>query len=118
MMTLSNDELMLAVLNNAHIPALSVSLCHHNKATHFESGITDASNPQPVNALTLFSAFPLSKPVSAAIVLDLAQKNAWNLNMPLAEIGDYGSVDIQNDDHYHKLTIGMVFGLRSARVSY
>ena len=110
MMTLSYEEPMLAVLDNAHIPALSVSLNKHNNVTHFEGGITDTSNPQPVNASTLFSASSLSKPVSAAIVLDLAQQNSWDLNTPLSDMGDYGTVDIQNDDNYHKLTIGMVLG--------
>ncbi len=109
MMTSSHRDLS-AVLDNAHIPALSVSLCYHNNVTHFEGGVTDTSNPQPVDALTLFSASSLSKPVSAAIVLDLVQHGLWDLNTPLVEMGDYGSVEIKSDDNYKKLTTRMILG--------
>ena len=65
--------LMKQLLDNANIPALSLSWCQKEKGTRHAVayGNTDTSAPSSVDTNTLFQAASLSKPVSAAIVLDL-----------------------------------------------
>lgn len=73
-------------------------------------GVTDTRNPSPVSCGTLFQAASLSKPVSAAIVLDWLKNNELSLNTPLVEMGEYGPPEIRKSPYYHTLTIGMVIG--------
>lgn len=112
----SNEEvkatqaLIQKILDNANIPALSVSWAQKNTNKELAVGITDTSNPKPVDTTTLFQASSLSKPVSAAIALDLMAQKKWKLNTLLADISDYGPPELKADSRYRELTIGMVIG--------
>ncbi len=105
-------QFIAKILNDANIPALSVSW--HTSATSatktFAAGTTDKLSPKLVNTETLFPVASLSKPVSAAIVLDLIEQRKWDLDTPLAEIADYGPPELKRDPHYQKLTTRMVLG--------
>jgi CubicO group peptidase (beta-lactamase class C family) len=105
-----SQELMGKVLDNANIPALSLSWCQKGTRYAVASGSTDTSAPNPVDTNTLFQASSLSKPVSAAIVLDLVAQNQWDLDTPLAEYAPFGSPELQQDPRYSMLTTRMVIG--------
>lgn len=98
------------ILDDANIPAFSMSWHQANISKKFAVGVTDTSNPKPVDNATLFQASSLSKPVSAAIVLDLMEQNNWNSNTLLADLSDYGPPELKRDPRYRELTIGMVLG--------
>lgn len=101
------------ILNRAGIPALSMCWHKEDEIKTLAGGVTDTSTPIPVDSTTLFQAASLSKPVSAAIVLDLVEQNQWDLDTPLAEIGTYGPPEIQADRYYRTLTTRMVIGQSS-----
>lgn len=98
------------ILHEAKIPALSMCWSKDGEIYSLAGGVTDTSNPIPVDSHTLFQAASLSKPISGAIVLDLVVQNQWDLDTPLAEIEDYGPPEIQADRYYRKLTTRMVIG--------
>ncbi len=104
------------LFDHANIPALSLSWSQNGISEAVASGCTDTSAPKSVDTRTLFQAASLSKPVSAAIILDLIVQEKWDLhlNTPLTDIvPDYGP-ELQHDmENYRKLTIGMVLGQRS-----
>ena len=104
---------MQELLENASIPALSLSWCQNGAIHSVASGNTDTSAPSPVDSNTLFHASSLSKPVSAAIVLDLVAQGQWDLDKPLAEYGPFGPLELQQDPHYRTLTTRMVIGQSS-----
>ena len=52
-----SQELMGEVLDNANIPALSLSLCQKGTCYAVASGSTDTSAPNPVDTNTLFQIF-------------------------------------------------------------
>jgi|GEM_PF-1781707 CubicO group peptidase (beta-lactamase class C family) len=114
----SNEEaksihaLVEKILDDANIPALSISWHQKNNNKNLALGITDTSSPKSVDTATLFQASSLSKPVSAAIILDLVAQGKFALNTPLADIGDYGPSELKKSDphYYQELTIGMVIG--------
>jgi len=72
-------------LDEAGIPALSRCWVKEGKKQTLACGVTDTSNPTPVSSSTVFQAASLSKPVSAAIVLDLLEQIGWDLKLPLAD---------------------------------
>jgi CubicO group peptidase (beta-lactamase class C family) len=115
------QELMKELLDNAHIPALSFSWCQ-NGTCHAEAfGRTNTLAPSPVDTNTLFQAASLSKPVSAAIVLDLINQNILALDTCLADIAEYGPPELRQDPYdedYRKLTIAMVIGQCSGLANY
>ena len=111
-------ELMKKLLDNANIPALSLSWCQKGTQYAVAHGTTDTTAPNPVDTNTLFQAASLSKPVSAAIVLDLVDQGTWDLDTPLADIADYGPPEIRQDPHYRTLTTRMVIGQRSGLANY
>lgn len=98
------------LIGNARISGISISCCRQNEIQSAAAGIADSSAPRAVKTSTLFQAASLSKPVSAAIVLNLVNEGLWDLDKPLAEIADYGSVVIQKNQHYKKLTTRMILG--------
>ena len=100
------DEL----LDNANIPALSLSWCQKGTRYSVACGSTDTSAPSPVDTNTLFQASSLSKPVSAAIVLDLVARDLWDLDTPLAEYAPFGPPELQQDTRYLILTTRMIIG--------
>jgi CubicO group peptidase (beta-lactamase class C family) len=104
------EELMEELLDHANIPALSLSWCQKGTRQAVASGSTDTSAPSPVDTNTLFQASSLSKPVSAAIVLDLVAQGQWDLDKPLAEYGAFGPPELQQDPRYSMLTTRMVIG--------
>lgn len=108
----SMQPLIKKILDDVNIPALSMSW-HQAKANvskKFAIGVTDTSNPKPVDDATLFQASSLSKPMSAAMVLDLVEQHRWDLDTPLAKFADYGPPDLKTDPRYQELTIRMVLG--------
>src|SRR5688572_1938196 len=100
----SIQELVKKILENANIPALSMSWYQTNTSKNFAVGVTDTVNKKPVDTTTLFQASSLSKPVSAAIVLDLVEQNQWKLDTKLADISDYGPPELKADSRYRELT--------------
>jgi CubicO group peptidase (beta-lactamase class C family) len=112
------QELMKELLDNANIPALSLSWCQKGTSHAVAYGKTDTSAPSPVDTNTLFQAASLSKPVSAAIVLDLVAQGKWNLDTPLADIADYGPPELRENPHYRTLTTRMVIGQCSGLANY
>jgi CubicO group peptidase (beta-lactamase class C family) len=80
-------------------------------------GTTDTSAPQSVDTNTLFQAASLSKPVSAAIVLDLVHQGKWVLDKPLFEYASFGPPEIQQHKHYQKVTTRMVIGQTASLLS-
>lgn len=104
------DAVPQAVLDNAKIPALSAAWIQNGETHSLVGGVLDYSNPIPADEESLFQAASLSKPVSAAIILDLVAQGKWNLNTPLAEIADFGSEEIKQAPHYAKLTTRMIIG--------
>jgi CubicO group peptidase (beta-lactamase class C family) len=109
---------MRGLLNNTNIPALSFSWCQKGTKHVIASGITDTSTPSPVDTNTLFQAASLSKPVSAAIVLDLVAQGKWSLDTPLADISDYGPPELRQDPHYRMLTTRMIIGQCSGLANF
>ncbi|KTD05175.1 serine hydrolase domain-containing protein [Legionella feeleii] len=81
-------------------------------------GKPNTSTPSPVNTNTLFQAASLSKPVSAAIILDLVTQGKWDLDVPLADIADYGPAELRQDPYYRMLTTRMVIGQCSGLANY
>ncbi|CDZ76442.1 beta-lactamase/D-alanine carboxypeptidase [Legionella massiliensis] len=112
------QELMNELLDNANIPALSLSWCQKGVRDSVAYGTTDTSAPSTVDTNTLFQAASLSKPVSAAIVLDLVAQGKWDLDKPLAEIADYGPPELRQDPHYRTLTTRMVIGQCSGLANF
>ena len=112
------QELMQELLDNANIPALSLSWCQNDTRRAVAHGNTDTSAPRPVDTSTLFQAASLSKPVSSAIVLDLGAQGKWDLDTPLANIADYGPPELRQDPHYRTLTTRMVIGQCSGLANY
>ncbi len=102
----SREEL----LGNAKIPAVSASWCQKGTSHAVAFGSTDTSAPQAVDTNTLFQAGSLSKPVSAAIILDLVDQGKWDLDKPLFEYGDFGPPELWQDPNYKKITTRMVIG--------
>lgn len=103
-------ELMDDLLDNASIPALSLSWCSKEISHAVASGITDKSAPRPVDTNTIFQASSLSKSVSAAMVLDLVAEGQWDLDKPLFEYSEFGPHELSQDPNYQKLTTRMVIG--------
>lgn len=103
------DTVPQAVLDNARIPALSAAW-HQNGETHsVVGGVADPVNSKKADEFTLFQAASLSKPISAAIILDLAAQGKWNIDKPLAEMGvPFGSDGMRKDSRYAKLTTRMI----------
>lgn len=98
-----------AVLENAKIPAMSAAFYQANETCLIVGGIADPFNSKPADEETLFQAASLSKPVSAAIILDLAAQGKWDLDKPLSEMSvPFGSKDMKNDPRYAKLTTRMI----------
>ena len=114
-------ELMQRLLDNVNIPALSFSWCQKDARHAVAYGKTDTLSPNPVDTNTLFQAASLSKPVSAAIVLDLVAHGKWNLDTPLAEIAGeagYGPPELKKDPHYKTLTTRMIIGQCSGLANF
>jgi CubicO group peptidase (beta-lactamase class C family) len=112
------QELMQELLDNANIPALSLSWCQNDTRHAIAHGNTDTLAPRPVDTNTLFQAASLSKPVSSAIVLDLVAQSKWDLDTPLADIADYGPLELRQAPHYRTLTTRMVIGQCSGLANY
>ena len=111
-------ELMKELLDNANIPALSLSWCQTGTCHAVAYGKTNTLAPIPVDISTLFQAASLSKPVSAAIILDLVAQGKWDLDTPLVDIADYGPLELRQDPHYRTLTTRMVIGQCSGLANY
>lgn len=114
-------ELMKQLLDNSNIPALSLSWCQKGTRHAVAYGKTDTLAPTHVDTNTLFQAASLSKPVSAAIVLDLVNQGKWALDTCLADIAEYGPPELREApyyDDYRKLTIAMVIGQCSGLANY
>lgn len=109
---------MGALLDNTHIPALSLSWCQKDNRHTVAYGKTDISEPNNVDTKTLFQAASLSKPVSAAIFLDLIAQGEWDLDTPLANLADYGPPELRKEPHYRTLTTRMVIGQCSGLANY
>lgn len=112
------QELMKQLLDNANIPALSLSWCQNGTHLAVAHGSIDTSALSSVDTNTLFQAASLSKPVSSAIVLDLVTQGKWDLDTPLADIADYGPPELRQDPHYRALTTRMVIGQCSGLANY
>ena len=121
---------MRQLLDNANIPALSLGWYQKEKGTRHAVayGKTDTLSPSPVNTNTLFQAASLSKPVSAAIVLDLIDqdkdkpdqdKDKWTLNTPLFKYdAEFGPEELRKDPNYQIITIGMIIGQCSGLANF
>ncbi len=112
------QELMKKLLDNANIPALSLSWCQKDTRHTVANGETDTSAPSRVDTNTLFQAASLSKPVSSAIFLDLVAQGKWDLDTPLADIADYGPSELRKDPHYRTLTTRMIIGQCSGLANF
>ena len=112
------QELMKELLDNANIPALSLSWCQKGARHVVADGQTDTTAPSQVDTNTLFQAASLSKPVSAAIVLDLVSQGKWDLDTSLADIADFGPPELKQDRHYRTLTTRMVIGQCSGLANF
>ncbi|MDW9178582.1 serine hydrolase domain-containing protein [Legionella pneumophila] len=112
------QELMKRLVDNANTPALSLSWCQNDIRDAIAFGKTSSSEPNLVNTDTLFQAASLSKPVSAAIVLNLVAQGKWDLDTPLADIAEYGPPQLKQDPHYKMLTTRMVIGQCSGLANY
>lgn len=116
------QELMEKLLEDANIPALSFSWSQKGTRYSVASGKTDTSAPRPVDTNTLFQAASLSKPVSAAIVLDLVAQGKWDLDKPLFEYDEsYGPLELRQppyDEDYKKLTTAMIIGQCSGLANF
>lgn len=104
------QELMRELLDEAGIPALSFAWCQQGATHAVAFGITDTSAPKSVNTDTLFQAASLSKPVSAAIILDLVDQGKWALDKPLFEYDPFWSQELQQAPNYKTLTTRMIIG--------
>jgi len=112
----TTEALIEKILDDGNMPALSFSWCQTNTTKTVAGGTLDTSNtsdPKPVDTNTLFQAASLSKPVSAAMMLELLAELQLKLETPLCEIADYGPPELRADPNYRKLTIGMVLGQSS-----
>lgn len=98
------------VIEYSRIPGMSVSQQHNGEIDSAVAGVTDTTTNHPVDSSTLFQAASLSKPVSAAIVLDLVEQGRWSLDKPLCEILDFGPETLRADLRYKTLTTRMVLG--------
>ena len=114
------ELLMNQLLGESNVPALSLGWYQKEKdMPHIIAyGQADTSTRRPVDTNTLFQAASLSKPVSAAIVLDLVAQGKWDLDIPLADIVDYGPPELRQDPHYRELTTRMVIGQCSGLANY
>ncbi|QLZ70565.1 hypothetical protein FOLKNPGA_03379 [Legionella sp. PC1000] len=112
------QELMNELLDNTNIPALSFSWSQKGTRDAVAYGKTDTSIQSRVDTNTLFQAASLSKPVSAAIILDLVAQGKWDLDTPLADIADYGPPELRQDPHYRTLTTRMVIGQCSGLANF
>lgn len=102
-----------SVLDNAKIPAMSAAFYQNGEAQTLVGGIADPFHEISADKETLFQAASLSKPVSAAIILDLASQGLWDLDKPLAQMCaemrmSFGSKEMQEDKRYEKLTTRMI----------
>lgn len=118
-------QLMSQLLRDSNTPALSFAWYQQEKKVveSMAFGRADALSANPVDTNTLFQAASLSKPVSAAIILDLIKQETWdqekwNLDTPLADIADYGPLELRQDSHYRILTTRMVIGQCSGLANY
>ncbi|CEG57663.1 TPA: beta-lactamase family protein [Legionella pneumophila] len=124
------ELLMRQLLDDANIPALSLGWYQKEKGTRHAVayGQADTLAPSPVDTNTLFQAASLSKPVSAAIILDLIDqdkdkpdqhKDKWTLNTPLFKYDpEFGPEELRKDPNYKTLTIGMIIGQCSGLANF
>lgn len=124
------ELLMRQLLEDANIPALSIGWYQkeHGVTREVAYGQTDTLAPRPVDTHTLFQAASLSKPVSAAIVLDLIDQdkdksdldlNKWTLDTPLYKYDpEFGSEELRKDPNYQKVTIRMIIGQCSGLANF
>lgn len=115
-----NDQqkLMKELLDNANIPALSLSWSQNGVRNTMAYGKADTSTLTSVDTNTLFQAASLSKPVTAAIFLDLVSQEKWKLDTPLADIADYGPPELRVDHRYRTLTTRMIIGQCSGLANF
>lgn len=107
--THKKDIVPQALLDNAQIPALSAAWYQNGETHSLVGGTANPFNSKATDEFTLFQAASLSKPVSAAIMLDLAAQGKWDLNKLLVEMGvPFGSDDMKKDPRYKKLTTKMI----------
>lgn len=110
----SKIQALKNAIKTAQVTGLSVAWNKNSKRTHYAVGNADASSPHiEVDTDTLFQAASLSKPVSAAIILDLVAQGRWDLDKPLAELFSYGSAELKSNSYYSKLTTRMILAQSS-----
>lgn len=69
----------------ASVPGVSSIIVERGKPSFFSAGVIRAGGQDRVTENTVFAAASLSKQLVAHAVLDLAAKNAWDLNRPLGD---------------------------------
>jgi CubicO group peptidase (beta-lactamase class C family) len=78
------EPAFLRLLNEAAVPGAAVALVENGKADVFVSGgLRGGRVEAPVDALTVFDAASLSKPVFAYTVLQLIDRGALELDVPV-----------------------------------
>lgn len=103
-----------SVLDQAMIPGLSIGYCQKAQRKTMMGGVANTKTLTPVDDITLFQAASLSKPVSAAIILSLAEQGLLDLDRALSEYDDYAQYathdpsGFRQDPYYHHLTARMV----------
>lgn len=110
----TTSKIKQSILDQALIPGLSVGYCQKAQRKTMTGGVANTVTLTPVDEITLFQAASLSKPVSAAIILSLAERDLLDLDVTLSDYDDYAQYAIHDpngfrqDPYYHHLTARMV----------
>jgi CubicO group peptidase (beta-lactamase class C family) len=95
------------LMEEKKIPGLSLVIIEKGEiALHFELGLKNSKNKEPIDIDTLFEAASLSKPVFVYGILQLIEDKKLDLDKPLIEYLLYP--DIKNDKRLELITTRMV----------
>ncbi len=101
------DSFLLLKMDSLSIKGISIAIIDSGEVVYNkEFGVKNQYSQKPIDAITLFEAASLSKPLFAFFSLKLIQDGKMELDTPLYKYFPYP--DIENDDRYKSITSRMV----------
>ncbi len=101
------DVRLPSLMEKGNVPGLSIAVLRDGRlAWSGAFGVRSTETGERVDAQTVFEAASLSKPVFAYAVLRLAERGAFDLDTPLADILPYERLD--HEPRYRQITARMV----------
>ena len=103
----ADDRIIDQLLQKHGLPAISLAVVSGDSISyHAARGVKSLESREPVDALTLFSAASLSKPLFAYIVMRLVEAGRLDLDRPVFTYATYE--DVLHDPRHKKVTARML----------